>query len=349
MARKNIIPIFIPHYGCPHCCIFCDQNAITGMKGEITAAYVEEILETQLNAAGVGLPIEAALYGGSFTALPLTKQAELLAPLKKAVEDGRIKEIRLSTRPDAISSEIMELLMVNYVTAVELGIQSLDDDVLSAANRGHSADDAVQAAEILTRYPIVWGIQLMPGLPGEDWQSLLLTAVRAVALKPHMARIYPTLVLDGTALAVEYSAGRYVPLTLEEGVRRAAFLKALLERCGIKVIRTGLQPTDELSRGGLLMAGPYHPSFGELTESFIWLQVIIRALAEISPTEKIFLHCHPRDESKIRGQRNSNLQRLYEMTAGNAVVRADGKKQGRIDAVHCNTSFIIERNAIYRL
>ena len=337
LQKRYIIPVFIPHYGCTHSCVFCNQQRITGQITTVDATDIQNALDYHLPLINQDRFIEVAFYGGSFTALPWAIQQQLLYPARQAFREGRIQGIRVSTRPDAITEEIVQLLSENNVTTIEIGVQSLDNAVLMAAGRGHSVHDVEIAAQILQKSNFAWGIQLMPGLPAEDWYSLLLTGMRTLKLKPHFARIYPTLVIKQTALEVQYNQHNYRPLSLAEAVKRAAFLKVLFAQHNIKVIRTGLQATEELDQGDTVVAGPYHPAFGELVDGFIFCQLILRALSNIPYYPAVTVHCHYRDESKIRGQKNCHLRHISagsnrkieistaNVQAGNVVIEQQGR------------------------
>ena len=194
--KHAIIPLFIPHWGCPHQCVFCNQVRITGRSTSVTAQDIEKIIREYVPVRDDSRYWEAAFYGGSFTALPIKVMEELLKPAKQALDEGRIRAIRLSTRPDCITPEILRLLKRYGVKTVELGVQSLDPQVLKKAERGHTAEDARQAAALLRQNDFSVGLQFMIGLPGEDWKSMRYTARQGVRLKPDFIRIYPVLVLD---------------------------------------------------------------------------------------------------------------------------------------------------------
>lgn len=309
MMRKYIIPIFIPHYGCPHQCVFCNQRKITGLDTPVSAAEVVQIIEQHIGQIHLTRYIEVAFYGGSFTALPLAKQSQLLLPAYSYLKQGKINAIRLSTRPDCISAEIVANLKKHGVSTVELGVQSMDDNVLLAAERGHTAADVVSAVKIVRQGNLQCGIQVMPGLPGEDWSSILLTAKRVAALRPDFTRIYPTIVIADTKLADLYKAQLYKPLSLSEAIRRSAFLQLLFLQYGIKVIRIGLQATAELDDKSVVLAGPYHPAFGEMVQSYIFNIMAVKFLESLPAVAvSIKLHHHPRDTSKIRGSANANVK-----------------------------------------
>lgn len=244
--KHFIIPIFIPHYGCSHQCIFCNQKKITGLSTPVTADEVIGIIEKNLARLNESRHVEVAYYGGSFTALPLNIQRNLLLPAFKMLQDGAIHAIRLSTRPDYISVDIVNQLVALGVSIIEIGAQSLDDRVLQAVCRGHTYNDIENAVAILQSFDIQYGLQFMVGLPMEDKTSLAITTQKAIALKPHFVRIYPTVVIADTPLAQLYHHQEYQPLSLHKAAVWSAFMKLSFERAGIPVIRTGLQATQSL-------------------------------------------------------------------------------------------------------
>ncbi|MBQ6617917.1 MAG: radical SAM protein, partial [Phascolarctobacterium sp.] len=244
-----IIPIFIPHAGCPHQCVFCNQKTISGQK---TAALegAKEQINRWLERVKPSVENEAAFYGGSFTGLDITLQKELLALTDELLARKVIGSVRLSTRPDYIDDERLELLRNHGVKLVELGVQSLDDKVLAAAERGHAAEQVTNAVALLKKYDFKVGLQLMVGMPEQDFASVKDTVEKVLVLKPDIARIYPLLVIKGTPLAKNYEAGEFEPLSLEEAVEQAAYMYKKLSEAGIKIIRVGLQPDDELCAEG---------------------------------------------------------------------------------------------------
>lgn len=316
--KRAIIPLFIPHWGCPHQCVFCNQVRITGRSTSVTAQDIEKIIREYVPVRDDSRYWEAAFYGGSFTALPVKVMEELLKPAKQALDEGRIRSIRLSTRPDCITPGILRLLKRYGVQTVELGVQSLDPQVLKKAERGHTAEDARQAAALLRQNDFSVGLQFMIGLPGEDWKSMRYTARQGVRLKPDFIRIYPVLVLEGTALGKMYRAGTYRPIRLEEAVCKAAFMKRWYNHHGIGVIRVGLQATDELDTGHSLLAGPYHPAMGEMCDQYIARHVItpwIRRAA--GPVEIV---CSRRDRSKVMGRRRESWIFYEELMQGKGTI-----------------------------
>ena len=303
-----IIPIFIPHAGCPHQCVFCNQKTISGQK---TAALegAKEQINRWLERVKPSMENEAAFYGGSFTGLDITLQKELLALTDELLARKVIGSVRLSTRPDYIDDERLELLRNHGVKLVELGVQSLDDKVLAAAERGHNAEQVTNAVALLKKYDFKVGLQLMVGMPEQDFSSVKETVEKVLALKPDIARIYPLLVIKGTPLAKSYDVGEFEPLTLEEAVEQAAYMYKKLSEAGIRIIRVGLQPDDELCGEGNILAGPFHPSMGELVQSYLLREKLTPQILETAKQngEAILILCPRRLESKLRGMRNGNV------------------------------------------
>lgn len=266
MAKKQlIIPVFVPFGGCTHQCVFCDQAGITGERSlpafETVAPLVEKYLSTW---KGTG-PRELAFYGGSFTGLPMEAQEGYLEASRPFIEGGLVDSVRISTRPDRIDSPTLGFLRSYGVKTIELGVQSMSDEVLKASGRGHTAEDTRRSASLIKGAGIRLGIQLMPGLPGDTEETILDTVDESVSLSPDFARLYPTLVLRNTPLFRLYERGEYAPWALEEMVRVCKEALERFQSASIPVIRVGLQTTEDLSLN--LVAGPYHPSFRQLIES----------------------------------------------------------------------------------
>lgn len=345
--KHYIIPIFIPHHGCPHQCVFCDQRTITGIARPPGGTEVAALLAARLAAPRPAGEWEIAFYGGSFTCLPADRQSELLAPAKAALDRGQVGAIRVSTRPDAVDPTTVSRLAAYGVATVELGAQSMDDRVLAAAARGHTAAHTVAAVGALRAGGLRVGLQLMPGLPGEDWPSLIATTAAVLALAPDFARIYPAVVLAGTELAAMHSAGAYRPLTLAAAAARAAYLKISCENNAIPVIRVGLQASEELS-GGAVVAGPYHPAFGALVDAFVFRHMITGLLEKIGPSPgDITVRHHPRDASAVRGLKNANLRAWEKTGRGAPSLAADWPRRGEVGVVHRNLTYIINKAMIF--
>ena len=309
-----ILPIFVPQAACPHQCVFCNQRTISGEK-ETGLADVLRQIHTWLPRLHRSVANEAAFYGGSFTGLPLKEQACYLAPVEALLKAQVIGKIRLSTRPDYIDEARLLFLRQHQVSLVELGAQSLDDTVLKRAGRGHTAAQVEQAVRLLRQGGFKTGLQFMVGLPGQNWASLRATAAKAIALHPDIARIYPLLVIKDTPLATLYQSGAYQPLTVEEAVAQSAYLYQQLTTAGIQVIRVGLQPDTELCRPGNILAGPFHPSMGELVQSYLRRQQVAALLQQQKyvPGDQVLLRVPQRLESQMRGQHNQNFKFWQEM------------------------------------
>jgi len=310
--KSVIVPFFIAHRGCPHQCLFCDQKAITGVAGALPAP--DEIVATigKWLVSSRAPSVEVAFYGGSFTLLDESEQRSLLEPLQPLLRAGTVSTVRLSTRPDAVDAGKAEFLREYGVSLVELGVQSMDDDVLEAAGRGHWAQDTVDAIAVLRAAGLRVGAQIMPGLPRDTAESVRDSFTVLLSLKPDLLRIYPAVVLKGTGLARLHADGSYVPLSLEGAI---AICKVLLQDAavaGIPVIRAGLQPTDDLSSGSELLAGPYHPAFRQLADSERWYDLLCLLLADADVGDELTIHSASSRLSDVIGQGRRNVKRLEE-------------------------------------
>jgi len=315
--KPLIIPIFISHSGCPHRCIFCDQEKITSQPVQpVGSDNVREVLEQAINSSKFDIRRnpEVAFYGGTFTGLPKDRMTGLLEAVSPYIRDRFISSIRVSTRPDFIDEERLKILRSFHVSTVELGVQSLDEDVLSMARRGHTAGDVIRAVQTLKRGGFEVGIQLMPGLPGDSEETFRATIEKTIDLDPDMVRVYPALVIKGTGLARMYAEGSYRPLTLEEGVDLCAQGVARLEANGIPVIRIGLMSSPSLLEEGRIVSGPWHPAFGFLVRSAIHQKVIEADLPAPGTAEGIRIFAPAREISLIRGYKNRGIRIIEEKT-----------------------------------
>lgn len=307
MEKKDILPVFVPHLGCPCHCVFCNQRTIAGQGAPVTAADVRAAAGNA-RARGLRMP-EIAFYGGSFTAISPETQESLLGAAQACVRDGLASGIRLSTRPDCVGEEAVARLLRYGAGTVELGAQSMDDGVLQASGRGHTAQDTVQAVKRLQNVGFSVILQLMVGLPGDTPAIGRESARRAAALAPDGVRIYPVAVLPDTALYTMWRAGDYQPLTTDQAAQRCADLLEIFDARGIPVLRVGLNPTEEL--GAAVAAGAYHPAMGELA----WNEVYYRRMtALLAPYRHLrgeaVLTVPPGAVSKAVGQKRRNLTRL---------------------------------------
>ncbi|HSR04842.1 MAG TPA: radical SAM protein [Proteiniclasticum sp.] len=299
MRKHRIIPIFIPHVGCPHDCVFCNQAKITGQLREdyekITGEYVRETIERYLETIDRReTTVEVSFFGGTFTAINLKKQKELLHAAEKAKEEGLIKYIRLSTRPDYISLPIMNHLKSYGVDIVELGVQSMDDEVLQLSRRGYEKNIVYQASKLIKDFGMILGHQLMIGLPGDTREKDFLSVRESIKMGPDLVRIYPALVIKDTEMEEAYMKGTYRPYSLDEAVEISALMMKQYEDHGIKVIRIGLQPTEEISDKADVIAGPFHPAIRELAESFL----LVKRMEE-AEGQKVEVEIGEKDLSKL--------------------------------------------------
>lgn len=269
MSKHYIIPIFVPHLGCPHDCIFCNQRKIASSITDVTAKDVENTIERYLSYFRPNSFIEVAFYGGSFTAIDINIQKDLLKVPLQYKEKGIINEIRLSTRPDAIDDFILNHLKEYKVDTIELGVQSLNEDVLEKSGRGHNSEDVYRAVKLIKDYNFKLGLQMMVGLPGDTFERSLDTAKTFIQLDPQCVRIYPTLVIKDTYLEEMTINKTYNPLSLEEAVNTCTPLLMEFYVNNINVIRVGLQPTENIQLGKDVIDGPFHPAFKQLVESNI--------------------------------------------------------------------------------
>ncbi len=328
-ARESIIPVFVPHLGCPNDCVFCNQRRISGQTVPATADTVREAME---KAAALPRRVgkrQLAFYGGSFTAIPAAEQEALLSAAKEYMDRGELDSLRLSTRPDAIDGEVLGRLLRYGVETVELGAQSLDDEVLLLAGRGHSAADVENASRQIKAAGLKLILQMMTGLPGDTDEKDMETARKIISLKPDGVRIYPTVIVRDTALFDLWQCGRYPEHTVEDAVRVCAKLLPMFEEAGIPVIRLGLNPTEELS-GGAAAGGAYHPALGELVKSRIMYEKAKKLLAGIKPVSRVVLGVNASKVSQMTGQHRCNIDKLCEefdlkeLKVRAAVINGDG-------------------------
>jgi len=325
--RPLIVPIFIPHEGCPHRCVFCDQQKITSQPpGPVKREYVENILKGAVKSKDFfARPRrEVAFYGGTFTRLSKDRIRTLLKVVAPYIKEGHFHSIRVSTRPDAIDARLLEMMKDCHVLTVELGAQSMDDDVLSLSQRGHRARDTIQSLQILRRYEFKVGIQLMPGLPGDSIEKFRSTITQVIALHPDMVRLYPALAIDGTTLALWHREGKYRPLGLGEAVEICAESCLRLEAENIPVIRIGVMSSPSLLEKGRIVAGPWHPAFGFLVRSRIYLSDIEAELPAPGAASRIRIRAPRREIPLLRGYRNEGLKWIEGRTGAEVIkVRPD--------------------------
>ena len=318
MKRQYVIPIFVPHLGCPHDCIFCNQKSISGQKKQISAKDVKDTIEEYLKSFKEEDSYkEVAFFGGSFTGIEVEKQKELLEATYEYIKDKRINSIRVSTRPDYISKPILKLLKKYKVKTIELGVQSTNDYILNRAERGHTFEDVKKASKLIRKYGFELGHQMMVGLPDSTKKDELKTAKDLIKLKPKIVRIYPVLVVKNTKLEKEYNNGEYEPLSLVQAVERCKEIVYLFNKKKIKVIRIGLQNTTEIdspeSENSDVVAGPFHPAFRQLVESSIWYDSIVDKIKSYNvKVKEVEVIVNPEDTNNVIGHKKENLEKLLD-------------------------------------
>ena len=308
-AKNSIIPVFVPHLGCPNDCVFCNQRRISGHMSPAGAETVRNAIENAAALTPSGTKRQLAFYGGSFTAVPAAQQIELFEAARPYLEDGTVSSIRLSTRPDAIDGAVLARLKRYGVTTVELGAQSMCDEVLELSGRGHSSSDVKEASRLIKAAGFELILQMMTGLPGDTDEKSVETARRIIALRPDGVRIYPTVIIRDTALYDLWKTGRYAEHTVEDAVRVCAKLTAMFDEANIPIIRMGLNPTEDLS-GGDAVGGAYHPALGELVRSRMMLDKARLLLKDAAPESSVVLGVNRSDVSKMAGQHRRNIDTL---------------------------------------
>ncbi len=306
-SDRRVIPVFVPHLGCPHSCAFCNQRSISGSVEAANGEKTAGIIERALAESGPGAQV--AFYGGSFTAVEPALQEELLSAVLPFIERGDVCSVRVSTRPDCIDAEALSRLRRGGVGAVEIGAQSMDEDVLIRSSRGHTAEDVRKAARAIKSAGFRLVLQMMTGLPGDTREKSVRTAVELAELGPDGVRIYPTVVVRGTELERLWLSGEYKPQTPDEAAEWCADLLEVFGSYGIPVIRLGLNPSNELS-GGDALAGAYHPAMGELAQGVFYLRKIEKLLENGRRGDCLRIRVPEGRASAVIGQRRRNIREL---------------------------------------
>lgn len=351
MKHQYIIPIFVPHLGCPNDCIFCNQKSISGQKKNMTKEEAKNIIDNYLkNLNDSDALIEIAFFGGSFTAINENLQNELLELAYTYVKEGKVESIRISTRPDCIDKNILKRLKKYKVKTIELGVQSANDFVLKRANRGHTFEDVKKASKLIRWYGFRLGHQMMVGLPESTRQDEINTAKALIKLKPKMVRIYPVLVVKNTKLEKEYEDGIYKALPLPQAVETCKQLVRMFSDKNIDIIRVGLQNTDEISdpssKKSEVVAGPYHPAFRQLVESGLWYDAIVEKIKKLNvKVKEVQVTVNPLDVNNVIGHKKDNVLKLKEFYDVDLVLKQDSNiKQGKskIDITKTYADFLEE-------
>ena len=338
MKKEYIIPIFVPHLGCPHQCTFCNQKEISGQAKQVTAQDVKQTIEFYLkNFKDDSKYVEVAFFGGSFTGIEEKVQNELLEAANEYIDKGKVNSIRISTRPDYIDKDILKRLKRYHVKTIELGVQSSNDYILANCQRGHTFEDVKKASKLIRWHGFILGHQMMIGLPESTKLDELNTAKQLIKLKPKIVRIYPVLVIKDTKLAEEYENGEYIPLTLEQAVERSKEVMQLFNKAKIEVIRLGLQNTEEISspeeKKSQVLAGPYHPAFRQLVESRMWYDEIVSKIKQYNvKVMQVLITANPENINNIIGHKKENILKLKEIYDVDVIVKPDkNMKKGKFE------------------
>lgn len=314
--KEYIIPIFVPHLGCPNDCSFCNQKSISGQTKQVTKEEVKQTIEEYLkNFRDDYKYVEVAFFGGSFTGIEEEKQVELLEAVQPYIKEGKVNSIRVSTRPDYIDKEVLKRMKKYHVKTIELGVQSSNDYILEKCKRGHTFAEVERASKMIRMKGFILGHQMMVGLPESTAIDEINTAKDLIKLKPKIVRIYPVLVIKGTELEKEYETGEYTPLNLNQAVERCKEIMKLFTAKKIQVIRIGLQNTESISdpsqEGSEVVAGPFHPAFRQLVESSLWYDSIVAKIKKINTkVKKVQIEANPENMNEIIGHKKENIEKL---------------------------------------
>lgn len=313
-SRRLIIPLFITNRGCPHRCAFC-RGTTPGNGGPetMTAAIMEDIVSRYLSTSKPDKKAytQIAFYGGNFTGLDPCEQENLLNLAGAFIKTGKVRSLRISTRPDFIGYDQIERLKRAWVKTVEIGAQSMVDEVLDLSCRGHSSEDVRKAVTTLRENSFETGVHLMVGLPGDSRDRFLYSVDEVIRLRPDMVRIHPALVFAKTALADAYERGGYRPLSMDEAVDLCGHALRRFERAGIPVVRIGLQPESDMEQPGTILGGPYHPAFRTLVEGALFFEMASQLLESMPDNfRQASFYVSPKDISFFRGLNNSNMERI---------------------------------------
>lgn len=351
MSEQYIIPIFVPHLGCPNDCTFCNQKSISGQTKQVTAEDVKQTIEEYLKSfKDESLHKEVAFFGGSFTGIDEAKQEELLEAAYEFVKNKQIQSIRISTRPDYIDKEKLKLLKKYGVKTIELGVQSTNDYILKKCKRGHTFEDVKKASKLIRMHGFVLGHQMMIGLPESTKIDELNTAKDLAKLKPKIVRLYPVLVIKGTKLEKEYQNGEYEPIPLSQAVERCKELYYFFTNKKITVIRMGLQNTDIISdpknAKSEVVAGPYHEAFGQLVEDSIWYDSILEKIKKFNvKVKEIEIKVNPENINNIVGHKKENIKKLKDLyDVDTKIIQSKEIKPGKfeIEILKTYTDFLDE-------
>ena len=311
--KQYTIPVFIPQLACPHQCVFCNQRKISGTMKSPSMEEVQNIIDNHLRTfPDKEKHVEIGFFGGSFTGIPFDRQESYLQIADSYFKKGEVQGIRLSTRPDYIDLKVLLLLKAHHVTTIELGAQSLDEEVLRLSGRGHTVKDVEKASAMIKNEGFELGLQMMIGLPGDTVEKSVATAQRIVELGAGNTRIYPTLVIRETDLEKLYLENKYIPLTLSQAVDNVKRLIPVFESGNVQIIRIGLHPSEGLLNGNDMLAGPFHVSFRELVMTEIWNDIQQQLIINAGKGKNIVIHVSPAELNVAIGYGGKNRKMLQK-------------------------------------
>lgn len=320
---KYVIPIFIPHRGCKNECVFCNQKRISGEMRNVLPQDVKTEIENWLESfSKKSRPVQVAFFGGSFTGLSLEEQESFLKVAYEYIEQGKVNSIKLSTRPDYIDEENLRLLKKYKVECIELGVQSMADDVLLASKRGHTAEDVVIASKLIKKYGFKLGHQVMIGLPCSTKEKEIQTITKCLKLKPDVIRIYPVYVLKESKLYDMAQSEEYIPLELDEAIDRTKAVYKECVKCKVNVIRIGLQTTEEITAENTDILGPVCDNYKERILSSIAKDEIMKKVSHIKACDKLTLIVPNKTQNFVIGNAKENVKCVESVTKARVKVKA---------------------------
>lgn len=310
------IPIFVPEESCPFVCIYCNQKKISGTKATPTPTETIDIIEQHLKT----LPkndknniISIGFFGGNFTGIDFSLQKQYLNIANSYLKKNQISGIRLSTRPDYIDKEKLSFLKENNVTDIELGVQSTDDEVLRLSQRGYKASQVFRASKLIKEYGFTLGLQMMIGLPGDNYEKAIQTAKDIVTAGALETRIYPLLIIKDTDIDRMYKQGKYIPLSIEETINTCSELVKIFQKANVKILRLGLHPSEDLTLERDLIAGPFLPALKQMVLSKIWLDNLTPLLRQNNKNKTLELEIAPKEANYAAGYDGINKQKILKV------------------------------------
>lgn len=348
MKSRNIIPVFVPHCGCPHDCAFCNQKKITQQNEPLKDIELRKFIQEYLHYFKNKKETQIAFYGGSFTGIPKDEMIKYLEIGNEFIETGEVDSLRLSTRPDYINKDILKILKQYKVKTIELGVQSMDNAVLQGNKRGHNSQAVVESVKMIQGYSFELGLQLMIGLYGDTLKSAFFSAEQVAKLEPDFVRIYPTLILEDTYLEELFSKGLYKPLELEEAVDILERIIPIFYLKNIPIIRVGLQPTDEIAENGSVVAGPFHPSIRMLAEERIYYNFLKSEFEKFRKIEKIDIIAPNSSLNYFIGLNKKNKEKIMEAYNPKSI-RFKGKDQKDFQLIIDEKMIRFKKEEIYKL